>query len=209
MQKVVGSSPIIRSERSPARRGFLLHDEDQTTTLIAGGQEVRAQFNGFSEVEEALTIVQDFFEMSLETLGVKEVKFMGSRTYWGAASSSFDELLAWMVERLGSEVTAALAAQVGSKVTDAGWAFEFMDKDPKHRLTFGPMTRDQFLERVLPNASADDIPETFLFMDLDRIYTESTHTRDQALTKWRENFERNLDVGRAAGGILTGELAIS
>ena len=49
MQKVVGSSPIIRSSKSPAQAGFLL-SKTREQSYGEGGK------SGFSQVRQALTL---------------------------------------------------------------------------------------------------------------------------------------------------------
>jgi hypothetical protein len=184
-------------------------NEEQSRVLIAGGQEVRAQINRVSDISETVAMIGDFFALALDILDVKEVSFVGARSYWAAAVSSFDELREWMLNGLGSSVLNDVSGQVGGKLTDIGWVLEFMDQDPKHRLALGPMTREQLLERVLPSATSDDIPDAFLFIDFDRIYNETEHDRGQALEKWRNAVDRNLEIVHGLGGVLTGERAIS
>lgn len=79
-----------------------------------------------------------------------------------------------------------------------------MGADPKHRLQIGPMKREQLLGQILRGAEVDEVPESFLYLDLDRIYNETVFVRDDALKRWEESLRRNLDLAERFAAELTG-----
>lgn len=184
------------------------HNEDRTWTLLAGGREARGVFFRIEEVAEIVGVATELFEATLSHLQVTEVNFVGARTYWGAAVDSFDELRDYVIQDIGTSKFGDLIAATGTPASDVGFVVECHSQDPKHTFRFGPMTRAQAASVYMPDAPQEDLPENFLFLDLDRNYNEKTFPADEAITQWQRNIERNLEIAGEIGKMLTGVSAV-
>ena len=185
-----------------------LHNEPRTWTLIAGHKEARVQFSRVEDVDAILDVSSQFFRRALNLLEVSEVAFVGVRTFWAAAVDSFEELKDSMLSSLGSPALHALVEATGTPTSDLGWAVECHGQNPRHMFRFGPMKREQASAQAMPNAPVDDLPESFLFLDLDRNYHEQTDEPALAVERWVKSAGRNLEIADEMSKLLTGAGAI-
>jgi len=178
-------------------------NKDRGLTLIAGGRESRSQFESIVDVEDVVATTARLFEKAVDEFNVQEVGYIGVRTFWTAAVDDFDRLQEWARESLLSAPLRSASERIGV-LSDLGSTLEFMGADPKHRLQIGPMKREQLLGQILRGAEVDEVPESFLYLDLDRIYNETVFVRDDALKRWEESLRRNLDLAERFAAELTG-----
>jgi hypothetical protein len=181
-----------------------LWDEERTLSLLAGGREARAQFSRVEDTEKAVEMATTHFSMTLSRFGVQEVEFVGARTFWAAPVDSFDELRDSMLGRLGSDSFADTLKAVGRPVSDVGWVVEFHGENPQHSLRVGPMTREQAVAQHIPDAKLEDLPENFLFVDLDRFYSGTKYPASEGPDRWEKTFRKNLEIADSLGRIVTG-----
>jgi hypothetical protein len=185
-----------------------LQDEERTLTLFATARELRAQVSRVTDLAEVTRMVTTLFNLGLERFAVEEVEFIGARTLWGAPVDSFDDLSAALVEQLGSGGFRELLGAVGRPVSDVGWVVEFHREDPKHALRVGPMTREQAVAQNIPEAKLEDLPESFLFFDLDRSFNDKPFPSGEAVDRWTKALDKNLEIASGLGKILTGTGAV-
>ncbi len=184
------------------------HNEDRSLTLIAGGRESRAQFMRVEDIETVIDTSTRLFALALERFNVQQVDFVGARTFWAAAVDSFEDLRDALVGQLGSSTFAAMIDAAAQPVSDAGWVLEFHDKDPKHSLRFGPMKREQAVAQFVPDAKLEDLPASFLFLDVDRVYNDEQQDAQVAVKRWEQSFRKNVELAGEIGRVLTGIAAV-
>lgn len=177
-----------------------LHNAERTRQLIVGSRELRIVYEHIERIDDFLDTARAFFERGLEALGVRELEFLGVRTYWLAAVDSFDELRDWMVERLSP--SEPFSAALGDVMTDVGWILEYRRQDPQHIIRIGPMTVDQLIEQVLGTSERELFPDAFLFLDLDRMYKETPIAADNAVERAFDAFQRSLAIGEKIAATL-------
>jgi len=85
---------------------------------------------------------------------------------------------------------------------------EFHEEDPKHAFRIGPMTREQAMAVYLPDSKPEDLPESFLFLDLDRSYNDKSYPAIEAPDRWEKALRKNFEIAGSLGRILTGTGAV-
>lgn len=175
---------------------------DQTHAVLIGSHELRAIFENVEDASAVKDRTKSLFEAKLAELEVDALSFVGVRTFWLAAADDFADLHDWMLERLSPTVK-PLLEKTGSKPTDSGWVFELTDKDPKHNLKLGPMKPEQAKD-IFRDQNEENYPPQFLFLDLDRVYSDDdSMSRQTALDRWEKSFSRNLEIAQALAEDLT------
>ncbi len=132
-------------------------------------------------------------EIVLEVLDLQEVSYVGVRSWWIAATESFQDLRDALIERFAAESTSVLEP-VGQKPSDVGWVFEFRSTQPQHVLRVGPMGQEQASREIFRDKDPDNYPPQFLYVDLDRHYSDESVPAAAAVDRWTRTFDRSLSV---------------
>jgi len=167
---------------------------DGSVTLRVASRELRAMFENVESTTEVKKATKSFLGWGLDSLGVERLGYVGVRSFRIAAADSFRALNEWLLDRL-MPGHAQLLQPFGSKSSDSGWVLEFHDKDPKHNLRIGPMTPEQAMAQVFRDQDTDHYPPQFLFLDVDRLYSDEEMSASEALQRWESAFDRNLEIG--------------
>lgn len=166
-------------------------DESRIVMVTAG--DARVVLENLDNPEETKVQVRNALRHVLTELGVGNVRSVGVRSWWMAATDSFEQLNDWVCDKLSPPASAMFNA-VGSRPTDSAWVFEFHKSDPKHNLRIGPMTAEQAMRQVFRDQKPENYPDEFLFLDLDRIYNQNLVPADGVLERWESTWDGNLDA---------------
>lgn len=172
-----------------------VHRSDGSLALLVAAREVRVQSHALRTSDDFRSIALGGFSRALDTLGVANVTFVGIRSFWIGAVDSFDELHEWLNQAL-SAPAAPLLEIFGGPPSDTGWVWEFHQRDPKHSIRLGSMTRSQLAGTFVGSDLAEQYPLEFLFFDLDRVMSDTPISVEDLEARWNESFDGAAELGR-------------